>query len=112
MKIVGFGLGGGFLGLILGYAFGSGQESAFTGMQWGFWIGCGIGLLYALRHPLKAAEDGAKDLKDLLNRSSGTNSGYKLDNGVRLTHLHGNIYEGDDGHTYEKDPWTDQFHRI
>ena len=60
------GLGGGLVGLFLGYFFSNGNsDAAVTGMKWGFFIGCGCGVVWMLRDPIGAASRGISSLSEI-----------------------------------------------
>ena len=75
MHILGAGAGGAILGGFLAYFFSQGKsDSAFTGVQWGFFIGCGVGVLIAIWKPLQAAGSGLSAGAKLFDMDSGVSN--------------------------------------
>ena len=73
--ILGAGAGGAILGGFLAYFFSQGKsDSAFTGVQWGFFIGCGVGVLIAIWKPLQAAGSGLSAGAKLFDMDSGVSN--------------------------------------
>ena len=76
MHILGAGVAGALIGGFLVYFFSQGKsDSAFTGVQWGFFIGCGVGVIIAIWKPLQAASGGLSAGAKVFDMDSGvTNS--------------------------------------
>ena len=77
IRIVGSGIGGGFVGLAIGYFVNNGNSDlAVEWMKWGAYIGFGIGLITVLFNPLEEAMGGVDDLVSLAS-GNGSNSAKK-----------------------------------
>lgn len=74
LYVLGCGLGGGFAGILIGmFINGPGDATVNCGI-WGFWIGCGLGVLIGLLSPLKAATSGIGNFGSSFGSSSKTPS--------------------------------------
>lgn len=72
MHILGAGVAGALIGGFLVYFFSQGKsDSAFTGVQWGFFIGCGVGVIIAIWKPLQAASGGLSAGGKIFDMDSG-----------------------------------------
>ena len=104
VKIIGSGIGGGFLGLILGYFINNGDSNlAVEWMKWGFYIGCGIGIIIVLLNPIKEATEGFGDLLSIATKNRSSNSSKKRSSSPVQIYDHpggDSYYQDEDGNLH------------